>query len=145
MEESKVKTTEEIKQMASENNKRKIFGFTEGYEKGYLDAQSHITELEKENQELREAMREIASLNPYNDPDFLYFRDALDIANKHLNKILGRCMTCKEDITPSNNGMSINNGEYFMCNDCHFIEHGVNIMGELLCFKSPEHALNNKP
>lgn len=45
------------------------------------------------------------------------------------------CSFCKEEITPDNNGMSINNGEFYQCDDCHYAEYGYHIWSELLIFK----------
>ena len=45
------------------------------------------------------------------------------------------CFQCKNLITPENNGLSINDGEFYQCNDCHLIEFGYNIMYDLLIFK----------
>jgi hypothetical protein len=46
-----------------------------------------------------------------------------------------RCFQCGEDITPSNNGISINNGDFYQCDDCHYNEWGYRINGNLLVFK----------
>lgn len=47
------------------------------------------------------------------------------------------CFQCGDNITPYNNGISINNGEFFQCDDCHYNEWGYNINVNLLVFKKP--------
>jgi len=44
------------------------------------------------------------------------------------------CFQCGEEITPDNNGMSINEGEFYQCNDYHYIEYGYEIWGILQVF-----------
>lgn len=46
-----------------------------------------------------------------------------------------RCFQCGDDITADNNGMAINNGEFYQCNDCHLIEYGSQISVLLLIYK----------
>lgn len=52
-----------------------------------------------------------------------------------------RCFKCKDELTPDNNGMIINEGhvtELYLCNDCHYMEFGYNIYADLLYFKNKE-------
>ena len=49
-----------------------------------------------------------------------------------------RCMMCKEEITPKNNGMQItplgSSIRMYQCDDCHYIEYGYRIWGSNLIF-----------
>lgn len=51
---------------------------------------------------------------------------------EHTTKV---CFQCKEELTFENNGMSINNGELYQCDDCHFNEYGYHISPTLLVFQ----------
>jgi hypothetical protein len=50
-----------------------------------------------------------------------------------------RCFQCGDELTPEDDGMAINGGEFYQCDVCHFNEFGYHIYGDLLLFKS---ALN---
>jgi len=50
-------------------------------------------------------------------------------------KYLCKCFQCHEDITPENNGVSINNGEFYQCDDCHLIEYGYHLNRDIQVFK----------
>jgi GNAT superfamily N-acetyltransferase len=54
---------------------------------------------------------------------------AIYVVNKKI-----KCMSCHEEITPLNDGMEINGGEFYQCSDCHFIEFGYNIYACNLIF-----------
>lgn len=43
-------------------------------------------------------------------------------------------MNCHEEITPENDGIEINGGEFYQCEDCHEIEHGYRIYAMNLVF-----------
>jgi len=45
------------------------------------------------------------------------------------------CFKCGEELTPENNGMLINGGEFAQCDDCHEIEFGYYIWPMLTLFK----------
>lgn len=45
-----------------------------------------------------------------------------------------RCMNCREEITFENNGVSLNDGELYLRDDCHLMEYGVHIMMGLLMY-----------
>ena len=44
------------------------------------------------------------------------------------------CFQCGEEITEDNNGISINDGEFYQCDDCHYIEFEYYIYPVLLVF-----------
>lgn len=44
------------------------------------------------------------------------------------------CFQCGDELSPENNGMLINDGEFAQCDDCHEIEHGVFIWPALLLY-----------
>jgi uncharacterized protein with PIN domain len=70
----------------------------------------------------------INNINDYNNAK--NFHDIKNIKRK-------RCFRCDDRINTTNNGMVINEGlstEMFLCNDCHFIEFGINIDKKLLIF-----------
>lgn len=46
------------------------------------------------------------------------------------------CMCCGEEITELNDGISINNGDFYQCDDCHFIGFGHRILKTLLLFNN---------
>jgi hypothetical protein len=52
------------------------------------------------------------------------------------------CFQCGEEITPENDGISINDGEFYQCDDCHYIEYDCHIWPLLLVFYGEE--LKNK-
>jgi hypothetical protein len=50
-----------------------------------------------------------------------------------------RCFMCKEELSPENDGVIMNEGtsnQVCQCNDCHHIEHGYYLMTDLLHFKN---------
>ncbi len=44
------------------------------------------------------------------------------------------CMNCGDEITPENDGIEINGGEFYQCEDCHEIEFGSRIYAMNLYF-----------
>lgn len=46
------------------------------------------------------------------------------------------CMSCGEEITPNNDGIEINWGEFYHCAVCHEIEYGVKPWACILYFYS---------
>lgn len=46
------------------------------------------------------------------------------------------CLQCHFEISPDNNGISINNGDFYQCDDCHLEEFGYHIYPSELVYQN---------